>query len=84
MLTDINFMNDYNLLQFKIAGQSLEETSTMTFLGWVAGKINGQVSNSPTLSELGAMIVHPPMGRLGIETKVDVIRKMEKLGIEIK
>lgn len=76
-------MTDFEVINLVLGGVPLKDMSSITFLGWVAGKINGQVTNSPTLSELGMMVVHPPMGKMSIENKIEIIRKLEKLGIEI-
>jgi hypothetical protein len=74
---------DFEVTQLVIGGMPLKDMSSLTFLGWVAGKINNQETNSPTLSELGMMVVHPPFGKMSIENKLEVIRKLEKLNIEI-
>ena len=76
-------MTDFEVINCVICGSPLKDLSSITFLGWVAKKINGQQTNSPTLSELGMMVAHPPIGKMSVENKLEVIRKMEKLGIEI-
>jgi hypothetical protein len=81
-------MTDYELVKMKLGGVLLEDVSGITFMGWVAGKINGTkvggMGGNSTLNELTAMIVNPPMGRMSTQSKIEVIRKLEKLGIEIK
>ena len=77
-------MTDYEVIKCTLGGQLLETMSTITFLGWMAGKLNGLQTTVPGLSELALMVKNPPMGKLSIETKIEVIRKLEVLGIEIK
>ena len=46
-------MTDYELLfEYKIGQQTIKECSGITFLGWVANKINGLRTNIPGLNEL--------------------------------
>lgn len=76
-------MTDFEITKLVLGGMPLVEMSSITFLGWVAKKINSQSVNSPTLSELGTLIMHPPIGKMTIENKLEIIRKLEKLGIQI-
>lgn len=77
-------MTDYETLyDFKIGGTILKECSTPTFIGWVSKKLNNYVGESPMRNELTAMIMRPPMGMIGDSMKLEVIRKLEKMGIEI-
>lgn len=76
-------MTDFEIVKMKLGGMLLEEMTAITFLGWVAKKINNQPTNSPTLSELARLVVNPPMGKMSVENKLQIIRKLEALGIEI-
>ena len=77
-------MTDLEITQLVLGGVPLADMSSITFLGWVARKIDGQKSGSPALSELGMLVTNPPLGKMSIETKLQIIRKLENLGIEIK
>ncbi len=77
-------MTDFELLNYKIGDMSLDEMTAITFLGWVAKKINGLEAKTPTMNELSMLVISPPMGRMSIERKIEIIRKMEGIGIEIK
>lgn len=76
-------MTDFEVIKMNLGGVPLESMSSITFLGWVAKKINNQQTNSPTMSELARLVQNPPMGKMSIENKLEVIRKLEKLGITI-
>lgn len=77
-------MTDFEIVKMSLGGVPLEEMSSITFLGWVAKKINGLEQNSPVLSELSMLVQNPPLGKMSVENKLEVVRKLEKLGIEIK
>lgn len=74
---------DYELLSYDLGGVKLTEASTITFLGWVAKKINNVTQNTPAMSELAMMVKNPPIGRLSDDSKISLIRKMEAAGIEL-
>lgn len=76
-------MTDLEIVNLVIGGMALKDMSSITFLGWVAKKINNQEQHSPTMSELAMLVAHPPMGKMSIENKIEIIRKLEKLGITI-
>jgi hypothetical protein len=80
-------MTDFEYMNLKVGDMTLEEMTSITFLGWVAKKLNGTevggMGGNPTLNELSMMVRTPPMGRMTAENKVEVIKKLEKLGIAI-
>ena len=76
-------MTDLELSKIKIGDIAIEEMTSITFLGWVSKKINGLQRYTPAMNELSLMISRPPLGKMSIENKIEVIRKLEKLGIEI-
>ena len=75
--------NDFELTNLEIGGMLIKEMTAITFLGWVASKLNGIETASPAKSELIMLVSHPPYGQLPIEEKVAIIRKLEKIGIVI-
>ena len=76
-------MTDFELTLYKVGDQTLDEMTTLTFLGWVAKKLNGLERYSPAMNELNMMVQRPPFGKIDMVNKIAIIRKMEKLGIEI-
>lgn len=77
-------MTDFELTEYKIGDMLLKDMTAITFLGWVSNKLNGISQTSPTSSELIMLVRTPPMGQMPMENKIEIIRKLEKLGIEIK
>lgn len=76
-------MTEYELLSYDLGGVKLTDASTITFLGWVAKKINNMKNTNPFASELTSLVRNPPMGKMTDMTKIDIIRKLEKAGIEL-
>lgn len=77
-------MTDYEILHYEIyPGTSLKEVSTITFIGWIAKKINNLPQNLPGVSEVARLITNPPMGKMTETSKIDTIRKLEKMGVEL-
>lgn len=77
-------MTDYEVLfETQISGIKLKDCGTMTFLGWLAGKLNGKEQNLPGMSELAMYIKTPPMGKMSDQKKLEIVRLMERVGIKI-
>ena len=76
-------MTDFELLDFKIGDIAIKDMTTPTFLGIISRKLNGITQNSPISNELMLMVTHPPIGMMSVENKIEVIRKLEKLEIEL-
>ena len=67
-----------------LGGQKVSEMSNFAFLAWVGDKLNGVKAFSADAVELTSLIQTPPMSRnMPNERKVEILRKMEKLGIKI-
>lgn len=76
-------MTEYEILHYEIAGTPLKDLSTMTYIGWIIGKINGLPSNIPGVSEIARLATHPPMGKMSEEMKIDTFRKLQKMGVQL-
>lgn len=74
---------DFETIKMKLGGVALEDMTAITFIGWIARKLNNQSTNSPIMNELTTLIKNPPMGKMSIENKLQIIRKLEALNIEI-
>jgi hypothetical protein len=78
-------MNEFQTLNIEIGGIKIKDMSAMTFLQWMANKLNGVKARSSDTVELTALISSPPMSRTMPEAdKIKIIRKLIKLGVEIK
>ena len=79
-------MTDFEVLQYEIGGIKLSEVGTMTFLQWVAKKMNNVVADlmdKQIMNELTTMIKYPPFGKMSDDSKIAIIRKLEKLGVKL-
>lgn len=59
---------------------AVRDCPTMTFLGWVAGKINGLPQYAQGMAELRGYVTAPPLGKIPELRKVEIIRLLEKAG----
>ena len=74
-------LTDIEILEWNAGGQFIKDMTALSFIGWVAGKLNGQTIN-PIIQELRMVVSAPPMtGRLSAESKIATVRKMIEAGI---
>ena len=77
-------MENKDILDFKVGTQTIREMSAITFLGWLAKKIDGQPSYSASIVELSMAVSHPPMtGTMEDNGKIDLVRKLLRAGITL-
>lgn len=77
--------NEIDILNLNIGGMTLREMGTMVFLQWLAKKLNNLRAYSADVVELTTLISSPPMSRMFPEDeKIRIIKKLQKLGVEIK
>ena len=77
-------MNELEFLSLQIGGQKVSEMSSLSFLQWVGEKINGIRAFSADAVELTSLIQYPPMSRnMTKEKKIEILRKLERLKIQI-
>jgi hypothetical protein len=79
-----NMSNEMDILAMDIGGMTLKEASAMSFLQWVAKKLNNMKAYSASATELSMLLSNPPMTRvMSDDQKLEIIAKMKKAGIEI-
>lgn len=77
-------MNDYQVLyEYKVAGMPLRECPTMSFLAWVAGRMNGLDGSLAGMAELKGYISNPPMGKMAELQKLAIYRLLEKVNAKL-
>jgi hypothetical protein len=78
-------MTDIEILETVVGGQVIKEMSALSFMGWLANKLNNvTITNDPNLAELRVAIANPPiMPRLADESKIKYVRKLLALGIAL-
>jgi glucose-6-phosphate dehydrogenase assembly protein OpcA len=76
--------NEIEILNIEIGGLKIKDMTAITFVGWLAKKVNNlSVTNSDSVW-LISKIKNPPMGRMLDEDKIEAVRKLMNLNIEIK
>ena len=77
-------LNEFQMLQLDIGGQKIKDMSAFSFLQWMALKLNGVKAFSSNAVELTQLTQVPPMSKnMPDDRKIDIIRKMMALGIQI-
>lgn len=75
--------SDIEILETDVGGQKIKDLSALAFIGFISRKIDGQIS-SPAIRELSMLVSAPPLtGRLSDDSKIDMCRKLERVGIEV-
>lgn len=75
---------DKDILDLDVGGQTIRSMTSITFLHWLAKKIDGIQAYSGPAQELISQVSHPPFGnRMPDEEKVRLVRKLEVLNIPI-
>ena len=72
------------MLNYDIGGGTLVKNATaITFIGWVAKKMNNVASGSPMMNELTMLVTAPVMGKLSDTEKVRILKKLEAIGVTL-
>lgn len=73
-------MSELEILNMNVGGMTIKDMSALSFLQWVAKKLNGIKAYTSTANELTMLISNPPMTRsMGDDAKLVIIRKMQNL-----
>lgn len=77
-------MNELDFLNMNLGGQVVKDMSGMSFLQWVASKVNNIGAHTPEVNEINMLIRFPPMSsKMPDEKKIELLRKLEKIGVPI-
>jgi hypothetical protein len=77
-------MEDRDILDHNVGGQTIREMSALGFCSWVATKINSLDAYTPAVQELSGLVSNPPLARMMPEqSKLRYVRAMMALGIKI-
>ena len=72
--------SDKEILDFKIGEIAVREIGAMSFMGWVANKLNGVDTYKAATQELLMLVSSPPLGKLPEGEKIRIVKKL----LEIK
>lgn len=76
--------NPIDILNMEIGGMKVKDMSSMTFIQWVAKKLNGLPAYKASTVELTSLVSNPPMSRLmPDEEKIRIINKMKSLDMPL-
>ncbi len=77
---NIENITDKEILDSTLGGIVVREMTSITFLHWIAAKLNGVKTYSAANQELVMMIASPPMGRMmPEEEKCRLFRKLQSI-----
>lgn len=77
------YEDDRDILNYKVGNLTLEGMTGITFMQWVADKLNNVPTYEATSQELIQMVSNPIMGQVANDQKIDVFRKMLKINIPL-
>lgn len=76
--------NDKEILDLVTGGQSIREMTAITFLGWMANKLDGVPTYRADTQELLMAVSQAPVSRfVPDDEKIRLIRKLLALNIDI-
>jgi len=77
-------LEDKEVLDLNIGGQTIREMTAITFLHWVAKKIDGTPAYSAANQELIMAVSHAPLSNTMPDAeKIRMIRKMQSINLQI-
>lgn len=77
-------LSEIDILETDLGGQKIKDMSSISFIGWLANKLNG-VERYGKAHELITLVSSPPMmNRMPDEEKIRIVRKLIELNIVIK
>lgn len=74
---------DKDILDYPLGGTTIRDLGAISFMGWVADKLNGLPAYKAATVELTALVSSPPLGKMPEGEKVKVIRKLLELEVKI-
>lgn len=78
-------MTDKEILDTVLGGVTVRDMTAITFLGWMANKLNGAPAYKAANQELIGLIGQPPMSAsMPDMEKCRIIRRLMEMDIEIK
>jgi len=64
------------ILDYPLGGTTIRDVGSMTFMAWIANKLNGAPTYKASTQELLAMVRNAPMGKMVDEEKVRIVKKL--------
>ena len=76
-------LSELDILNLNMGGQRVKDMTCISFLSWLAGKLNN-VEKYGELHDLVVLVSNPPLGnRLPDDDKIRIIRRLLASGIKL-
>lgn len=75
--------NNKEILDYPIAGTTIRDFGSMSFMAWVANKIDGSPTYKAATQELLGLVRNAPLGKIPDDEKIRIVRKMFELDIQL-
>ena len=76
--------SDKEILDHPFGTTTIRDVGSMSFMAWMANKLNGVPTYKAATQELLGLVKNAPMGKIPDEEKVSIVRKLLSLEVEIK
>jgi len=71
------------ILDFPLGGHTIRDIGSMSFMSWMAKKLDGVPSYKAATQELLGLLRNAPIGKMTEEEKIRIVRKLLDLDIQI-
>ena len=79
MLTKDSINKD--ILDYPISGTTVRQAGSISFMSWVASKLDGVQTYKAATQELLLMVRSVPMGKMPDEEKINIVRKLMSIDV---
>lgn len=76
-------MNEHETLDREVGGMKLRDMTAITFIAILAKRLNGINTYNSDAQALLGYVSNPPLGKMSDDTKIEIINRLEKLGLTI-
>lgn len=76
-------VSDKDILDYDLGGVTIRDCGSMSFIGWMANRLNGVKTYTAATQELLALVRMPPIGKMSEVEKIKTVRKMLLLDISL-
>lgn len=73
--------SDKEILDYDFGGMTVRDAGSMSFISWIANKLNGVKTYTAATQELLSLVRLPPLGKMQEGEKIKIVRKMLSLDI---
>ena len=74
---------DKDILDYPLGGTTVRAMGSMSFMAWMAKKIDGVPTYRAATQELLGLLTNPPLGTIPESEKIKIIKKLLQLDIPL-